>query len=121
LSFLRSYPVDLRDKRYCSIEQVRSGASRIITQIRLLLFPSLTTGTRSSITRISKASTLQRLVNECMSTLNTNAQTQAKTFLFLSQLADQASGYQLALAQSANDGPQIVSSLFTSVPRLSSP
>jgi hypothetical protein len=51
-----------------------------------------------------------------MSTLNTNAQTQAKTFLFLSQLADQACGYQLALAQSANDGPQIVSSLFTGGP-----
>ncbi len=113
LNFLHSYPVDLRDKRYCSIEQVRSGVSRLHTPIRLLLFPSLTTGTRSVVTRLSKANALQQLVDKCMSTINRNPQTQAKMFLFLSQLVEQAPGYCLTIAQSASDGPQIVHSLFT--------
>jgi len=113
LDFLRSYPVDIRDKRYCSIEEVFSGTSRMHTPVRLLLFPSLTNETQSVVTRMSKASTLQRLVDECMSTVNSNPQAQAKTFLFLSQLAEQAPGYQIAIALRANDGPQIVRSLFT--------
>jgi hypothetical protein len=113
LNFLHSYPVDLRDKRYCSIEQVRSGVSRLHTPIRLLLFPSLTTGTRSVVTRMSKANALQQLIDMCMSKTIKNAQAQAKIFLFLSQLAEQAPSYHLTIAQSSNDGPQIVRSLFT--------
>jgi hypothetical protein len=113
LNFLHSYPVDLRDKRYCSIEQVRSGVSRLHTPIRLLLFPSLTTGTRSAATRMSKANALQQLIDMCMSKTNKNTQVQAKKFLFLSQLAEQAPSYHLAIAQNASDGPQLVRSLFT--------
>src|SRR5207302_3529682 len=40
LSFLRTFPADIHDKRYCSIEQVRRGTARIQTSIRLLIFPS---------------------------------------------------------------------------------
>ncbi len=113
LNFLHSYPVDLRDKRYCSIEQLRSGVSRLHTPIRLLLFPSLTTATQSVVTRMSKANALQQLIDKSMGTTNRNSQAQAKFFLLLSQLAEQAPGYHLTIAQSANDGPQIVLSLFT--------
>ncbi len=113
LNFLNSYPVDLRDKRYCAIEQVRSGAGRLHTPIRLLLFPSLTTGTRSAATRMSKAHALQQLIDMCMNKTNKNTLAQAKFFLFLSQLAEQAPGYHLTIAQSASEGPQIIRSLFT--------
>jgi hypothetical protein len=113
LSFLHSYPVDVRDKRYCSIERVCSGVSRLHTPIHLLLFPSLTTGTRSSATRISKANALQKLIEMSMSKTNKNTQAQAKNFLFLSQLVEQAPAYHLTIAHNTSDGPQIVSSLFT--------
>jgi hypothetical protein len=115
LSFLYSYPVDLRDKRYCSIEQVRSGVSILHTPIRLLLFPSLTTGTRSAATRMSKAQALRQLIDVSMSKTNKNTQAQTQLFLFLSQLVEQAPGYHLAIAQNASDGPQLVRSLFTGV------
>lgn len=112
LNFLHSYPVDLRDKRYCSIEEVRSGASRQRTPIRLLLFPSLTCGTRSVVSRMSKAQALQQLLDMSLSKTNKNAQAQARIFLFLSQLVEQAPSYHLAIAQNASDGPQLVRSLF---------
>jgi hypothetical protein len=113
LNFLHSYPVDLRDKRYCSIEEVRSGASQQRMPIRLLLFPSLTSGTRSVVTCMSKAQALQQLIDMSLSKTNKNAQAQAKIFLFLSQLVEQAPSYHLAIAQNASDGPQLVRSLFT--------
>jgi hypothetical protein len=113
LNFLHSYPVDVRDKRYCSIERLRSGVSRLHTPIRLLLFPSLTNETQSAATRISKAHAFQLLIEMCMSKTNKNTQSQANIFWFLSQLAEQAPAYRLTIAQNASDGPHIVRSLFT--------
>jgi hypothetical protein len=113
LNFLHVYAVDLRDKRYCSIERVRSGVSRQHTPVRLLLFPSLTSGTRSVATRMSKAHALQQLIDLCLSKTNKNAQALEKMFLFLSQLVEQAPSYHLAIAQNASDGPHMVRSLFT--------
>ena len=112
LSFLRDLPADLRDKRYCTIEQIRPGAGRISTSIRLLLFPSLTMETQSTITPLSKARTLQALFDECLGKKNMSQQAQERLFLLLSTLADQAAGYRLAIAHTANDGPEIVRSLF---------
>lgn len=112
LAFLRDYPADPRDKRYCSVEQVRPGAARMHAPIRLLLFPSLSTETTSRATRLSKAYTLQALVDQCLGKIHARPQSQEKLFLMLSQLAEQAPGYQLAIARSAHDGPQIISSLL---------
>ena len=112
-NFLRSYPVDMRDKRYCSIDQLRSGTGRLHSPIRLLLFPSLSTKSQSVITRMSKSHALQQLIEKCMSTTRRNAQAQVQLFSFLSQLANQSLSYQLEIAQNACDGPQIVLSLFT--------
>jgi hypothetical protein len=113
LAFLYDVPADHRDKRYCAIEQVRTGAARMQTSIRLLLFPSLTTEPRSIVTPLSKASTFQALVNECLSRKTFSGQTQEQLFTLLSTLADQAAGYRLELARGTNDGPDIVRSLFT--------
>ena len=112
LEFLQSYPADLRDKRYCTIEQIRAGATRFQTSIRLLLFPSLTSESVNRVTRLSKANTLQTLVDLCMTRGNTRWQPQENLFHLLSQLAEQAPGYHLAIAQDATDGPQLVRSLF---------
>src|SRR5205085_10145186 len=108
LSFLRTFPADIHDKRYCSIEQVRRGTARIQTSIRLLIFPSISSETESGVTPLSKAGTLQELVTKCMVRRNTNPQIQERLFLLLSRLAEQASGYQISIARGANDGPQIV-------------
>src|SRR5712692_448413 len=112
LSFLREAPADLRDKRYCTIEQVRTGATHTRTAIRLLLFPALTTETKSSITPLSKANTLQELVDKCMGKKNMSPQAEERLFLLLSTLAEQAAGYRLSIARGAVDGPEIVCSLF---------
>jgi len=112
LAFLRDYPLDSRDKRYCSVEQVRAGAARMHTVIRLLLFPSLNTETMSRATRLSKVHTLQALVDQCLGKWQERSQAQEKLFLMLSRLAEQAPGYQLAIARSSLDGPQLISSLL---------
>ena len=112
LSSLQAVPADHRDKRYCAIEQVRAGAARMQTCIRLLLFPSLTTAPRSTVTPLSKASTLQALIDECLSRKTLSRQTQEQLFTFLSTLADQAEGFRLEIARGVNDGPDIVRSLF---------
>ncbi len=116
LSFMWALPADLRDKRYCSIEQVRTGAARFQTSIRLLLFPSLTAETQSTVTPLSKASTLQELVFQCVGKESTYPQAQERLFLLLSTLAEQAPGYRLTIASGANDGPQIARSLLEAVP-----
>jgi len=112
LSFLRDFPADLRDKRYCTIEQIRPGAAHIQAPIRLLLFPSLTTEKESRVTPLSKAGTLQELVDRCMSKGNMYPQTQERLFLLLSTLAQQAPGYRLTIARGTNEGPEIVCSLL---------
>jgi hypothetical protein len=113
LSFLRAFPSDDRDKRYCTIEQVRTGATRIQAPIRLLIFPSLSTEKESRLTPLSKARTLQMLVDECLSKKYMYPQTQEQFFSLLCLLSEQAKGYQLAIARGATTGPQIVQSLFT--------
>lgn len=112
LSFLQQVPADQRDKRYCTIEQIQSGAMQLQTSIRLLLFPSLTTATESVVTRLSKASLLQELVDQCVSKRNMSMQTQEHIFSLLGTLVEQAVGYRIAIARGSNNGPEIVRSLF---------
>ncbi len=112
LSFLRAIPADARDKRYSAIERIYNGAARVQTTIRLLLFPTLTGEAQSVMIPLSKASVLQELVDSCLGKNNASPQAQERLFLFLSTLADQATGYRLAIARGSNDGPQIVRSLF---------
>lgn len=112
LSFLHAYHADQRDKRYCTIEQVRAGATRFHTSIHLLLFPSLTEERTSRVIRLSKAGALRRLVDLCMSQRNDYSQAQEKLFHLLSELAEQAPGYQLDIARETNDGPPLIRSLF---------
>ena len=116
LSFMRALPADSYDKRYCSIEQVRSGAARLQTPIRLLLFPSLTTEPQSTVTLLSKASTLQELVFQCVGKGGTYLRREERLFSLLSLLAQQAPGYRLVLARGTSDGPELVRSLLEAVP-----
>ena len=113
LSSLRAYPVDARDKRYCSIERIRTGATRARTPVRLLIFPSLATGGSSTLLPLSKAATLQTLIDYCSSAGNTYPQAQQRLFFLLSTLAEQARGYRLSVARGATDGPKLLHSLFT--------
>lgn len=111
LSFLRALPIDFRDKRYCTIEQVHSGATRFQTPIRLLVFPTfLSEATKPQVKRLSKAKALQVLLDQCLSKLH--SQSREKSFWLLSQLAEQAPGYQLAIAHGTHEGPRIISSLL---------
>lgn len=112
LHALACLPVDRRDKRYCSIEQVRPGAARLRAAIRLLLFPSLADGGRSAIIPLRKAQVLQRLIDECMGKSILPQDEQEQLFIFLSALVEQAPGFQLVIARGANDGPQLMASLF---------
>ena len=112
LQALASLPADRRDKRYCMIEQIRPGAARLQTEIHLLLFPALTSETSSMVVPLSKAQTLQRLVDECLGKSTLPQQAQARLFSFLCALAEQAPGYEVLMARGTNDGPQLVYSLF---------
>lgn len=112
LAALRQLAPDQRDKRYCSIEEIAQGAFRLRTTIRLVLFPELTTGTRSTVARMSKASTLQALVDECLGKSKLPHQAQEHFFAFLSTMAEQASGYRIIMARGKNDGPSLVSALL---------
>lgn len=119
LEFLRSYPVDDRDKRYCSIEQIRPGAARIHTPVTILIFPALTGESHSTLTPLSKARALRTLIDLCTgrSVARTGyPQAQERLFFLLSTLAEQASSYRLAIAQGASDGPELVRTLFTGKP-----
>lgn len=111
--FLHSYPVDARDKRYCSIEQVRQGSGRMKTAVRLLLFPALIEEGPSRVVRLSKASTLQALVEQCLRKAQAQAESQEQLFLLVSRMAEQATGYRLEIARNDTNGPHIVRSLFT--------
>jgi hypothetical protein len=113
LSFLRAFPADDRDKHYCTIEQIRTGATRIQTPIRLLIFPSLSTKKESKITPLNKTRTLHMLIDECLSKNNRYPQAQEQFFSLLCMLSEQAKGYQLEIAHGTTDGPRIVKTLFT--------
>ncbi len=113
LAFLKQHPVDMRDKRYCSIEAIRAGSAQLRAPIRLLLFPTLTTNAASSITHLSKAQALQELVEQAISKRRHHHQSPETLFAILSQLAQQTTSYRLAISRGANDGPQLVRSLFT--------
>ena len=112
LSFLQRVPADKRDKRYCTIEQVQADAMQRQTSIRLLLFPSLTTATETVVTRLSKATLLQELVEQCVSKRNMSMQTQEHVFSLLGTLVEQAAGYRIAIARGTTSGPEVVRSLF---------
>jgi hypothetical protein len=105
-------PADGRDKRYCSIEQIRPGASRLQTTIRLLLFPRLTTGTSSTCIPLSKAAALQELIDQCISRKGMAHQAQQALFLHLSTLAEQATAYRVEIARGTTDGPQLIRALL---------
>lgn len=113
LSFLRAFPADDRDKHYCTIEEIRTGATRIQAPIRLLIFPSLSTGKESRLTPLSKAHALHMLVDECLSKKYMYPQAQEQFFSLLCTLSEQARGYQLEIARGTTDGPRTVQTLFT--------
>ena len=113
LTFLTRYPADHRDKRYCSIEAIRAGSTRLQTPIRLLLFPTLTGNTQSRVIPMTKAQALQALIEQAISKRYQHHHTPETLFALLSQLGQQATSYQIAISRSANDGPALVKSLFT--------
>ena len=116
LSFLKAFPADDRDKHYCAIEEIRTGATCFKAPIRLLIFPSLSTETESLLTPLSKADTLQMLIDECFSKKYLYPQAQEQFFSLLYRLSEQAKGYKLTIALGATDGPRIVQSLFSGSP-----
>lgn len=113
LTFLKQYQADEREKRYATIDHIRAGAMRFRTPIRLVLFPSLIDGPESILTPLSKAATLQELVEHCMGKNGLYAHTHERLFRLLSTLAEQTQGYRLAVTRGDNTGPQLVCSLFT--------
>lgn len=112
LAFLTPYPADRRDKRYCSINDIRAGSARLSAPVRLLLFPTLTGEARSSVIPMSKAQALQALIEQAISRRRQHHHTPAAIFALLGQLAQQATSYQALIARGANDGPDLVRSLF---------
>jgi hypothetical protein len=112
LAVLRQLIPDQREKRYCSIDDFAQGAFRLQTAIRVVLFPELTTETRSTVVRISRASTLQGLIDECLGKSKLPHQAQERFFAFLSLLAEQAVGYRIIMARGKNDGPKLVTALL---------
>lgn len=112
LSFLQQFPADQRDKRYCSIEQIRPGATQRQTSIRLLLFPTLTGAEENSITRLSRATLFQELIDQCVSKKNMPVHIQEQVFSLLGKLVEQAEGYRIAIARGSSNGPELVRALF---------
>jgi hypothetical protein len=113
LSFLKTFPADDRDKRYCTIEQIRAGATCLRAPIRLLIFPSLSTEKESKLTPLSKTRTLHMLIDECLSKNNMYPKAQEQLFSLLCMLSEQTRGFQLEIARGTTDGPRIVQTLFT--------
>ena len=112
LAFLTSSPVDRRDKRYCSINDIYAGSARLQAPVRLLLFPALSDEAHSHVIALSKAQALQALIEQAIGTGYQHHRTPETLFALLGQLAQRASGYQVLISRGANDGPTIVKSLF---------
>src|SRR5437660_239663 len=112
LSFLKTYPADARDKRYCPIEHIRRGAARTQVPVRVLIFPRLMTGAQSALVELSKAQTLQTLIEECVSKRSIYPEEHQQLFSLLSILTEQAPGYRLNIARGSTNGPELLCSLF---------
>ena len=112
LAFLRAFPADQRDKRYCPIARVSGNTSPLQAPVRLLLFPMLTTEKTSSVVPMSRANALQELIDQSMSKTTGSSQTQEELFFQLGTLVEQAPAYRVAIAHDATDGPQIIRALF---------
>lgn len=112
LAFLAPYRADGRDKRYCSINDIRAGSARLETPIRLLLFPALIDEARSRVVPMSKAQALQALIEQAISTGYQHHHTPTTLFALLGQLAQQATAYQVLISRGSPDGPDIVKSLL---------
>ena len=112
LSFLKASPADARGKRYCAIEQLGQGVSCPDVPIGILIFPTLVSGTRSTLIPLSKAQTLQALIEHSIGKESLYPEEQELAFSLLSVLVEQACGYQLKIARGNTDGPEMVCSLF---------
>lgn len=112
LAFLRALPADARGKRHCRVDRVRPGAFQIEAPIALLIFPTLSAEGASGAARLSKAQALSELIERCMRAEKTYPTSQERLFTLLSQLAEQAPGYRLAVARDTREGPALLSSLF---------
>ena len=112
LAFLAASPADKRDKRYCTINDIRAASARLRAPMRLLLFPALTDELDSRVIALSKAQALQALIEQAIGTGYQHHHTPETLFALLGQLAQQASGYRVLISRGANDGPAIVQSLF---------
>nr|MBA2680960.1 hypothetical protein [Ktedonobacteraceae bacterium] len=117
LAFLRTYPVDERDKRFCAIEILRQGASRLVAPIRFLLFPVLVTDGNSKLLPLSKAAALRELTQLCISKEygNTRPALQQRQFQLLTLLAEQGQSYRLEVTTGDRNVSQLICSLFTGV------
>ena len=112
LAFLEATPADERDKRYCSINDIRAGSARLQAPVRRLLFPALTGEARSRVIPMSKAQTLSALIEQSMSSSYQHHSAPDALFALLSQLAQQAAGYRVLIARGSPAGPALVTSLF---------
>lgn len=112
LSRLQALPADLRGKRYCHIEEVYPGAGKLQAPIRMLIFSTVVDAAKSTVVRMSKASALQELVEQCMRSGGLMLQEQERQFTLLSALAEHAPGYRVAVARGHRDGPEIVRALL---------
>lgn len=113
LAFLKIYPTDERDKRYCTIEHIHTGATRLQTPISLLIFPTLQEDGPSTYTPLSKAAALQELLEQCMGNNGVDRRHHQQLFSLLATVAEQAQGYRFAIARSDTTGPQLLRLLFT--------
>ena len=116
LSHLKALPVDQRDKRYCAIEQLRPGATRLHTPIRFLLFLSLIEQRYSTVYPLGPAATLQALIEHCISSVRREYSahvSQEQLFAQLAMLAEQAQGYRLLVARGDTCAHHLICSLLT--------
>ncbi|QBD81734.1 hypothetical protein EPA93_39495 [Ktedonosporobacter rubrisoli] len=112
LAFLKDYPEDKRGKRYCTIEQLRPGARRLQSSLKALVFPQISPATRSTLVPLSKAQTMQLLIEHCISKTNIEVNEQESLFALLSSLVEQTPGYRMYSAKGQQDSAYLMCSLF---------